>query len=132
MTQELTAKEKAEVNPDVETSRGTPSFSPAVDIFESEEAMTLIADLPGMTKEGLTIDLKDNVLTIRGQVTPALDPEKKSIYQEYREGDYNRQFALSELIDQEKISASLKDGVLTLVLPKVGPAQPRRIEITGD
>ena len=66
MTKELKAKEKAAVNPEVETSKGTPSFSPAVDIFETEEAMTLVADLPGVTKDGLTIDLNDNVLTIRG------------------------------------------------------------------
>ncbi|MFH1138490.1 MAG: Hsp20/alpha crystallin family protein [Pseudomonadota bacterium] len=132
MTQELKAKEKAAVNPDVETSKGTPTFSPAVDIFESEEAMTLVADLPGVPREGLTIDLNDNVLTIRGEVAPAVDQDKKSIYREYQEGDFHRQFALSELIDQEKISAALKDGVLTLVLPKVGPSQPRKIAISGD
>lgn len=132
MTQELKAKEKAAVNPEVETSKGTPSFSPAVDIFETEEAMTLVADIPGAPKEGLAIDLNDNVLTIRAEVAPPLGEGPRLIYREYQDGDFNRQFALSELIDQENISASLKDGVLTLVLPKVGPSQPRKIEISGD
>ena len=92
----------------------------------------MLADMPGVDKDGLTIDLKESTLTIQGEVKKSEEAAVSTIYREYEEGDYHRQFTLSEMIDQEKITASLKDGVLTLFLPKVAPAQPRRIEITGE
>ena len=130
MADELKAREKVAVSGEGELTQAGPVFVPAVDIFEAEDGMTLLADMPGVKKEGLTIDLKDNVLTIRGSVASSEEGELKAIYTEYEEGDYYRQFTLSELIDQEKITAALKDGVLTLYLPKVTPAAPRRIEIS--
>lgn len=129
MTEELKAKEKTMVESEGEQTRSGPVFVPSVDIFESETSMTLLADMPGVTKEGLTVDLKDNTLTIRGEVAPAETEGRRVIFREYQEGDYFRQFSLSELIDQARITASLKDGVLTVLLPKIEPAQPRRIEI---
>lgn len=130
MTDELQARDKMAVEAEGEQTKAGPVFVPAVDIYESEEALTLVADMPGVSKENLTIDLKENTLTIKGGVQPPEDLGKV-LYREYEEGDYYRQFTLSELIDQGGITAALKDGVLTLSLPKIKPAQPRRIEITS-
>lgn len=126
---ELQAQEKQPVNSEGEPTKSGPVFVPAVDIFESEEGMTVLADMPGVKREGLSIDLKDNTLTIRGELAEKEDAGPKMVYQEYAEGDYYRQFALSEVIDQANISANLKHGVLELYLPKIKPAQPRKIEV---
>ena len=130
MADELQARDKMTVEAEGEQTKEGPVFVPSVDIYESEEALTLVADMPGVSKENLTIDLKENTLTIKGGVQPS-ENLGKVLYKEYEEGDYYRQFSLSELIDQAGITANLKDGVLTLNLPKVKPAQPRRIEITS-
>jgi len=131
MTREIEAREKVAVSPEGEPTRPGPVFSPAVDIYESEEGLTLLADMPGVDRENLSIDLKDSVLTIRGIVKSPPEAGRKMIHREYREGDYVRRFSLPEVIDQDKISAALKDGVLTLALPKVEPAKPKRIEVTA-
>jgi len=131
MSKELEAQEKREVSPDSELTKPQPVFQPAVDIYESEEGLTLIADMPGVTKEGLSINLQDNVLTIHGEVASAPQENRKIIYREYNEGDYRRGFTLSDQINQGKIKAVLKDGVLTLSLPKVEESKPRQIEITA-
>ena len=132
MTKELEAKDKTAVSVEGEQTRPGPLFVPNVDIYESEDGMTLLADMPGVVKDGLTIDLKDNILTIRGNVPQPEDDGPNVIYREYETGDYYRQFTLSEKIAQEEITAALKDGVLTLFLPKSKPASPRRIEVKGE
>jgi len=104
MTQELQARDKMAVAPEAEQTRPHPVFVPAVDIYESEDSLTLLADMPGVTKDGLNIDLKDNTLTIRGEVQAATDEGKTVLYREYQEGDYFRQFTLSNVIDQSKIT----------------------------
>lgn len=105
-----------------------PWFEPAVDIFETEEALTLKADLPGVEADGVETDVRDNLLTITAHVK-GLDPKWRSLHQEYTVGHYVRQFRLGQQIDQSKISAQLKDGVLTLTLPKADHARPRRIQV---
>ncbi|MBF0531343.1 MAG: Hsp20/alpha crystallin family protein [Deltaproteobacteria bacterium] len=131
MDQELQAREKVHVKAEGEPTKSGPIFVPAVDIYESEKGMTLVADIPGVNKESLSIDLRDNTLSIRAQVGKTLPEGHKVIYREYEEGDFFRQFALSEVIDQTKITAALKDGVLTLFLPKAEPTQPRRIVVSA-
>ncbi len=131
MDKELQAAEKVAVATEGEQTKAGPVFTPFVDIYESQEGLTLLADMPGVPKDGLVIDVKDNTLTVRGEVKPAADEGRHVLYQEYKVGDYYRQFTLSEVIDQNKITATLKDGVLNLYLPKVEPAKPRRIEITA-
>lgn len=128
MAQELQVREKMEVDSQAEQTRNGPVFIPAVDIFESKENITVVADIPGVSTGGLSVDLKDGVLTIRGEVSPK-EEGRTLLYQEYQAGNYHRQFALSEVIDQDKISARLKDGVLTLELPKAEKAKPRQIEV---
>jgi HSP20 family molecular chaperone IbpA len=102
-----------------EGTRPGPVFTPEVDIFESDLAITLLADLPGVAPEGLTIDLRDNVLTVDGRVEAAA-----------REGEQvHREFRLSSVIDQGKIDAKLRNGVLRLTLPKAEAARPRKIAV---
>ena len=99
-----------------------------MDIFESEEEVTVIADLPGVTAEGIDLSLEDNILTIQGRRTlPA--QTGRVILEEYESGHYLRRFTVAETIDQDRIEASLADGVLRVRLPKASPAQPRRIEV---
>lgn len=111
-----------------EHTRTGVSYSPAVDIFETEDALTLLADLPGVKKENLDIDLDDRRLTITGLVDET-DARFRPLYSEYGIGGYTRSFELGDTIDRKGISAALKDGVLTLVLPKADRLKPRKIEV---
>ena len=126
---ELQAKEKTEVAAPAEQTKGGVVFTPAVDIFESEKEITLVADMPGVNAKDLTIDLRDDTLTLRGDVKPEDRTDEQKILQEYRMGSYFRQFNLSEAIDQNKIDAKLKDGVLQLALPKAEKAVPKKITV---
>jgi HSP20 family protein len=112
-----------------EGTRGAPYFSPQVDIFETQEALTLVADMPGVEGGGVEIDLKENVLTLQGNRSPSQTQGLSAIYQEYQEGNYYRQFILSEIVDQDKITAEMAGGVLRVTLPKVSKARPRKIEV---
>jgi len=126
---EITLREKEEIRKDEgEPTKAGVYYSPTVDIFETEEAITLLADLPGVDKDNLDINVEDRQLTITGLVR---EPEERlqSVYAEYGIGGYTRSFRLGDTIDQSKIGASLKDGVLTLVLPKADQLKPRKIEI---
>lgn len=126
---ELQAKQKTEVAESAEQTRPGAVFVPAVDIFESEKDITLLADMPGVKSENLKIDLEDNVLTMSGDVEPFEGSDEKDIFIEYEVGKYYRQFTLSEEIDQNKIDARLDNGVLRLVLPKSEKAVPKRIAV---
>lgn len=128
-TQELQAKEKMEAAPSVEQTKPGSVFTPVVDIFETEKEITLLADLPGVKAEDLVIDLREDVLTLTGEVKPFEGPDEEDILIEYEVGNYYRQFTLSELIDQGKIDAQLNDGVLRLHLPKVEKASPKKITV---
>lgn len=102
-------------------------LTPAVDIFESDETLTLLADMPGVDKDGLEINLEKGVLTINGEVK--LESRGKAVLREFSPSNYYRQFKLSEHIDAEKSTAELKNGVLTLQIPKAESAKPKKIEI---
>jgi HSP20 family molecular chaperone IbpA len=125
----LQAKEKKEVTPPAEQMKPGPVFTPLVDIFETERELTLLADMPGVKAKDLNIDLNENVLTLSGEVDFSESENETPIMREYRTGRYLRQFTLSEVIDQGKIAAELKDGVLKLSLPKVEAATPRKITV---
>lgn len=103
-------------------------FEPAVDIYESDDALTLVADLPGVAAEDVSTDLRDNLLTITARMKNE-GTQWKPVYEEYAEGHYTRQFRLGQQIDQTKITATMKDGVLTLTLPKADTARPRKIQV---
>lgn len=125
----LQAREKQEVSTAAEQTRPGPTFTPAVDIFETETGITLLADMPGVKAKDLDIDLRDDVLTLAGEVGSPEGSDEVDVLREYRTGKYIRQFTLSEAIDQSKISADLKNGVLRLVLPKAEKAVPRKITV---
>jgi HSP20 family protein len=125
---DLEAKEKVELQTTAESTRDVPSYIPAVDIYESPEALTLVADMPGVGAENVAIDVHDNHLTLRGTVTREGEKERM-LLQEYGVGDYFREFTLGRAIDQSKIEASVKHGVLTLTLPKAEAIKPRKISV---
>lgn len=131
-TKALKAKEKRTLTIPAEQTRPGPTFTPAVDIFETDREITLLADIPGVKAEDLNIDLRENVLTLAGEVEPPEGPGEVDVLREYDTGKYFREFTLSELIDQSKIEAELKDGVLRLKLPKVEAASPRKITVKVD
>ncbi len=125
---ELQPREKVEVTTEGETTRTCPVYIPAVDIYESEDALVLVADMPGVGPEDVSIDIRDNQLTLRGTVT--IEDIKERVHiQEYGVGDYYREFSLGRTIDQSRIEASLRNGVLTLTLPKADVMKPRRISV---
>jgi HSP20 family protein len=105
-----------------------PYFEPSVDIFETEDALTVRADIPGAEAGDIDTDVRDNLLTLTARVRP-LDSKWRPLREEYTVGHYVRQFRLGQQIDQSRISAQLKDGVLTLTLPKADHARPRRIQV---
>ncbi len=128
----LKSKEKHELSGAAEHTRTGLIFTPDVDIFETDQSLTLLADMPGVTPDSLTIDLRDDTLTITGETSGGRRPDEKPILVEYETGTYYRQFSLSEIIDQQKIDARLKNGVLRLKLPKVEKSAPRKITIQSD
>ncbi|MCP4602974.1 MAG: Hsp20/alpha crystallin family protein [Proteobacteria bacterium] len=126
---EIAIREKQQIKKEEgEPTRAGVYYSPRVDIYETDEAITLLADLPGVDKNVLDIDVEDQRLTITGLVKKTED-RFNPVYEEYGIGGYTRNFQLGDTIDQTKINASLKDGVLTLVLPKADRLRPRKIEI---
>jgi HSP20 family protein len=124
---ELKNKIESDIPTAAEITREGPVYTPRVDIWENEKELTLIADIPGVEPAGLEVDLRDNTLTIIGKVEP--EEDHQYIVREFGVGNYYRQFTLSEVIDQDKIAAGVKNGVLTLTLPKVEKAKPRRIQV---
>ena len=112
-----------------EQTRPGPVYSPAVDIFESDNSITVLADMPGVKTQDLEVDLRESVLTLTGRVTSPEGANEDDVLREYRTGTFFRQFTLSETIDQTKIEARLTDGVLRLELPKVEKAKPRQITV---
>jgi len=125
----LQAKGKSEVVSNAEETKPGPIFTPAVDIFETDKELILLADMPGVKAKDLTIDLREGVLAISTKVDPPEAPGEVGILREYQEGNYYRKFNLSDVIDQSKIEADLKDGVLRLTLPKAESVAPRKIEV---
>jgi HSP20 family protein len=112
-----------------ERTRDRSAFVPRADIYETEEAITVVTDMPGVDETSLDITLENNVLSLDGYVEP-LEPEGYSLaYAEYRVGDYQRAFTLSDQIDRNGIEAVIKDGVLRLYLPKISEARKRSIAI---
>lgn len=126
---ELKLREKQEVSSPAEQTRPGRVFTPNVDIFETDKELTLLADMPGVEAEDLSIDLREDVLTLSGEVRPVEKAAEEPVILEYDTGKYYRQFTLSEIIDQSRIEANFTDGVLRLALPKVAKATPRKVPV---
>lgn len=107
------------------------AVQPAVDVFEDGAGITLLADLPGVPREQLELRIEDNTLLIEGAVHPHTPDGLEAVYAEVRVPRYRRSFTLSRELDTARIDASLKDGVLTLRIPRLAHAQPRRIAVSA-
>jgi HSP20 family molecular chaperone IbpA len=102
---------------------------PAVDVFEDASGITLLADMPGVPKERLDVKVEADTLSIEGEVVAPTPEGLEAVYAEVRVPRYRRTFTLSRELDTAKVDANLKDGVLTLRIPKQAHAQPRRVEV---
>jgi len=128
--QELQVQQKREVESKQEATIPARVFVPATDIFETDEALTVILEMPGIDKDKVDVKVENDVLTIEGWIDFSRYEGLQPIYTEYNIGNYARSFQLSSKIDQDRISAELRDGVMTLVLPKSERAKPRKIAVS--
>lgn len=129
MAEELQATQKQELAPDTsEFTREGPFFSPAVDIYMNDTELVLLADMPGVNSDQVEIDLREDVLTILGRVKK--EDAGEHLLTEYQTGNYFRSFRVTDIVDQNRISASMSDGVLKLVMPKAEKAVPKKIPIS--
>jgi HSP20 family protein len=127
--QELQVQEKRELEKKPEATVPARTFVPTADIFETEAALTVVLEMPGVDKSNVDISVEDGVLTIQGRLDFSKYEGMQPVYTEYNIGHYRRSFSLSNKIDQNKIGAEMKDGVLTLSMPKAEEAKPRRIAV---
>lgn len=118
-------------NPNTERIRDRRVYVPRTDIYETENGLTLVMDVPGADEKSVDITLEKNVLTINAYQQAAKYEKHTLAYAEYGAGDYQRSFALSDEIDRSGIEAKVKNGVLTLRLPKVAEVKPQKITITS-
>jgi HSP20 family protein len=129
-SQELAVQDKKELATKEEKTVPARYFVPSTDIYETEDALTVVMEMPGVEKQDINVGLENDRLRVEGQIASSKYEGLEPVYTEYNVGHYARAFTLSNKIDQEKISAQVEDGVLTLTLPKVKEAQPRRITIS--
>jgi HSP20 family protein len=127
--QELQVQEKREVQKKEDATAPARFFSPHADIFETEPALTLVLEMPGVDKKNVHVSVEDGVLNVEGRIDFSKYEGMQPVYTEYNIGHYRRSFSLSNKINQNKISAEMRDGVLTLVLAKADEAKPRKISI---
>jgi HSP20 family protein len=115
-----------------ERTRTRPVYAPRTDIVETDDGLVILADMPGVSADGVDVTLERNVLTIRGRAEVSGPQGFSPVYLEYQPDDYERVFTLSEDIEAERIEAGVKNGVLRLFLPKAGPAQSKRIQVRAS
>jgi len=120
---------RAQAPAGAEHTRDRKVFIPPVDIVESPDAIILTADMPGVDDKNVSVTLEKGVLSVLGEIEPASVKDRKLAYAEYEIGDYERAFTLSDEIDQDRIEATVKNGILRLVLPKTETARARRIPV---
>jgi HSP20 family protein len=128
-TQELQVQKKRELENKEESTIPVRLFVPVADIYEAEHDLTIILEMPGVEKRNVDIRVEDGVLSVEGRLDLTKYQGLQPLYTEYNIGNYARSFRLSSKIDQTKIAAEMKDGVLSLKLPKVEEAKPRSIKI---
>ena len=126
---ELQVQQKRELEKKQEATFPTRMFLPATDIFESDHALTMLVEMPGVSKESIEVKVEGDILTIDGRIDFSKYEGLQPLYTEYNVGNFSRTFQLSNEIEQAGIKAELKDGVMKLVLPKAERPKPRRIEI---
>jgi HSP20 family molecular chaperone IbpA len=127
--QELQVQQKRQLEAKQETTIPARAYVPTADIFEGEHTLTVVLEMPGVDKGNVDISVESGVLTIDGRLDFGKYEGMQPVYTEYNVGHYRRSFSLSSKIDQSKIAAEMKDGVLMVTLPKSEEAKPRRISI---
>ena len=128
-SQALQSQEKRELVSKDEQTVPVRYFVPTTDIFETEDALTVVMEVPGVNNEAVDISVENQVLKIEAKIDPSKYDGMEPLYTEYNVGHFARSFTLSNKIDQEQISAKLEDGVLTLTLKKAKEAIPRKISV---
>ena len=127
--QELQVQQKREVEKAQEATTPTRAFLPTADIFETDNALTVILEMPGVNKDDIDVSVENGLVTVEGKINFGKYEGLQPIYSEYNIGPFRRSFRISSRIDQDKIGAEMRDGVITLTLPKAEEAKPRRIEV---
>lgn len=127
--QELQVQQKRELDKREESTIPVRVFVPTADIYETQDALKVILEMPGVEKENINVHVEDDVLNVEGKLDLTKYQGLQPLYTEYNIGHYARSFRLSNKIDQHKIGAELKEGVLSLTLPKVEEAKPRTIQV---
>jgi len=127
--QELQVQEKREVERQQEATVPARAFLPPTDIFESDDVLTIVMEMPGVDREDVDVNVENGVLRVDGRLDFSKYEGMQPVYTEYNIGHYRRSFSLSSKVDQDRISAQMQDGVLTLLLPKAEEAKPRRISV---
>jgi HSP20 family protein len=128
--QEVQLREKQEVEKKQEGTIPGRVFVAVADIFETDQALTVVLEMPGVNKDSVNVRVENDVLSVEGRVDFSNYAGLQPVYTEYNVGNYARSFQLSSKIEQDAISAELKDGVMTLVLPKAEKARARKITVT--
>ncbi|MGA7487878.1 MAG: Hsp20/alpha crystallin family protein [Xanthobacteraceae bacterium] len=128
--QELRVQEKREVDKREEATVPSRVFLPTTDIYETKDALNVVMEMPGVEKTSVEVGIEDGVLNVYGRIDFSKYEGLQPIYTEYNVGNYARSFRLSSRIDQKRISAEMKDGVLSLTLPKAEEAKPRVISVS--
>jgi HSP20 family protein len=127
--QELQVQKKRELDEKEETTIAARVFLPIADIYETQDALTVILEMPGVEKDNVEVHVEEGVLNVAGRLDLSKYKGLQPLYTEYNIGHYSRSFRLSSKIDQGKIGAEMNDGVLSLTLPKVEEAKPRTIKV---
>ena len=127
--QELAVREKREVATKEEKTVPGRFFVPTTDVYETEDALVVAMEVPGVGRDDVEIELKDDVLRVEGRIDSSKYGGMEPVYTEYGVGHWARSFSLFDKVDREGIGAQLEDGVLTLTLPKTAEARPRRIAV---
>jgi len=125
-------KKPAQTPVEAERTKNRRVFVPKADIIETDGAMVLYADMPGVDEKSVDVTLEKNILTITGKVEPQEFPGHSINYAEYDVGDYERAFTISDEVDRERIQASVRNGVLKLTLFKAPQAQVRKISVRTE
>ena len=128
-SQDLAVREKRELVGKEEKTVPGRFYIPYADVYETDDALTVVMEMPGVDRKDVDISLENDVLRVQGTIDFGKYQGMEPVYTEYNVGHYGRSFALSNKVDQNQISAQLEDGVLTLTLPKAAEARPRRIAI---
>ena len=125
----LQVQEKREAGPRAEHTHPGRYYTPPADIYETDEALIVVMDVPGVSREQIDVHLERDVLTVEARLDLAKYRELTPVYTEYNVGSYTRRFVVGDTVQGDAVQARLSDGVLTLELPRQAAARPRRIVV---